>query len=88
MSNYIIDQRLEKLEKVKANLLTLKKTQRNEELKQVNDMISRLKRWNNELKQQAIKEENKTKRCKSCNCSTENIQKECINKRKEKHAKD
>lgn len=54
MGNFIIDQKIEKLEKVKANLLTLKKAQRGEELKQVNQMIGRLKRWNNELAQQSL----------------------------------
>lgn len=49
MGNFIINQRIEQLEKVKANLLKLKKAKRNDELKQVNAMIGRLKRWNNEL---------------------------------------
>lgn len=49
MGNFIIDTRIKKLERIKQNLLTLKKNQRGDELTQVNGMINRLKKWNLEL---------------------------------------
>lgn len=49
MGNFIIDTRIKKLERIKQNLLTLKKNQRGDELTQVNGMIARLKKWNLEL---------------------------------------
>jgi primosomal protein N'' len=60
MGNFIIDTRIKKLERIKQNLLTLKKSKRGDELTQVNQMINRLKGWNIELqnatKDQSIKD--------------------------------
>jgi len=49
MGNLLIDERIAKMEAVKRNLLKLKKEHRDRTLKEVNDIISRLKRWNKEL---------------------------------------
>ncbi|QHB40964.1 hypothetical protein HWC99_gp33 [Flavobacterium phage vB_FspS_tant8-1] len=54
MGNFIIDQRLAKLEAKKIQLLKLKKEFRNVELKEVNETIARLKQWNIELAFQRI----------------------------------
>jgi len=52
MGNFIIDTRIKKLERIKQNLLTLKKNQRGDELTQVNGMIARLKKWNMDLEKE------------------------------------
>ena len=49
MSNIIIQNRLKKLTEKKRVLLTLKKKHRGNDLKEVNETISRLKRWQIEL---------------------------------------
>jgi len=52
MGNFIIDQRLQKLEIVRNNLKKLKKKDRGNELTQVEAMINRLKGWDKEIKPQ------------------------------------
>lgn len=47
--NPIINARIQKLINRKAELLTMKKSERRGELKSVEDIIARLKRWNREL---------------------------------------
>lgn len=47
--NLIINARIKKLTERKAELLTMKKSERRGELHSVEDIIARLKRWNREL---------------------------------------
>lgn len=65
MDTQTINERIEKLEKVKSELLKLKKDQRNNELKQVNGMIVRLKNWRKDIaknQKQAKTVKNETER--------------------------
>lgn len=48
MANKIIERRIIQLEAKKRELLKMKKADRNDQLKGVNDTISRLKRWDKE----------------------------------------
>lgn len=52
--NPIINARIQKMTERKAELLTMKKSERRGELHSVEDIIARLKRWNRELEEQEI----------------------------------
>lgn len=81
MANIIIENRLNKLSERKHHLLTLKKKERGNGLKVVNEIISRLKRWQKDLdkkEQQKIiqkKEITQRKKKKATNIIDEAIKK-------------
>lgn len=62
MDILLIDERISKMETVKSNLLKLKKEDRQSTLQEVNAIISRLKKWKQELIEKAKTEGKKNKR--------------------------
>lgn len=62
MDILLIDERISKMETVKSNLLKLKKEHHQTTLQEVNAIISRLKKWKQELTEKAKTEGKKNKR--------------------------
>lgn len=57
MGHPLLDERIHKLKAKKQNLLTMKKSERGNQLKETDNVLGRLKRWNDDLSQKQTKDE-------------------------------